>query len=117
MTTAPPRGMAVCVLVLCFLMGLLGRGLPDSFAVYVVPLTKDFGWDRAEVVSIYSFYAAAGALSGPLIGRLFDRSGPAVIYFIGIALLCRFRPLAMAAPGNDRARCRHRRHLSRQYHQ
>ncbi|MDP2332330.1 MAG: MFS transporter [Reyranella sp.] len=87
MTTASPRGMAVCVLALCFVMGLVGRGLPDSFAVYVVPLSNDFGWDRAEVVSIYSFYAVASALAGPLIGRLFDRSGPRTVYLIGITLL------------------------------
>jgi hypothetical protein len=51
----PPRRIAVGVLALCFVMGLLGRGLPDSFGVYVVPLAGEFGWDRAEVVSIYSF--------------------------------------------------------------
>jgi MFS family permease len=68
-------------------MGLLGRGLPDSFGVYVVPLAGEFGWDRADVVSIYSFYAVASALTGPLIGRLFDRAGPRIVYLIGITLL------------------------------
>jgi predicted MFS family arabinose efflux permease len=83
----PPRRIAVGVLALCFVMGLLGRGLPDSFGVYVVPLAGEFGWDRADVVSIYSFYAVASALAGPLIGKLFDRAGPRIVYLVGIILL------------------------------
>jgi MFS family permease len=87
MADTSPRRMAVGVLALCFVMGLLARSLPDSFAVYVVPLAKDFGWTRAEVVSIYSVYALASALTGPLAGKLFDTAGPRAVYLAGIVLL------------------------------
>lgn len=50
MTAAAPRRMPLGVLALCFVMGLLARALPDSFAVYVVPLGREFGWHRAEIV-------------------------------------------------------------------
>lgn len=79
--------MTIGVLALCFVMGLLARALPDSFSVYVVPLSREFGWDRAEVVSIYSVYALASALAGPLAGKLFDTAGPRAVYLFGIALL------------------------------
>jgi MFS family permease len=68
-------------------MGLLARGIPDSFTVFVVPLAQDFGWPRADVVSIYSVYALASGLVGPFVGRIFDRSGPRVVYALGLGLL------------------------------
>ena len=82
-----PRRLALSVLVFCFATGLLARGIPDSFTVFVLPLSSDFGWQRADVVSIYSFYALTGGLAGPLVGRLFDRSGPRVVYALGLGLL------------------------------
>jgi MFS family permease len=85
--SADPRRTALAVLVLCFAMGLLARGIPDGFTVFVVPLSRDFGWDRAEVVSVYSIYALASGLVGPLVGRLFDRFGPRLVYALGLGLL------------------------------
>jgi len=70
MLPAGPRRTALAVLVFCFAMGLIARGMPDNFGVFVVPLAQDFGWDRAEIVSIYSFYALSSGLMGPLVGRL-----------------------------------------------
>ncbi|MGO8920013.1 MAG: MFS transporter [Stellaceae bacterium] len=87
MPPAGPRRTALAVLVLCFAMGLVARGVPDSFSVFVVPLAQGFGWDRAEIVSIYSFYALASGLMGPLVGRLFDHSGPRAVYALGLGLL------------------------------
>src|SRR5580693_9185510 len=82
-----PARMAVGVLVLCFALAVLGRGLGESFTVFLKPISENFGWDRAEVVSVYSLTALAGGLSAPLIGRLFDHSGPRAVYAIGLLLL------------------------------
>lgn len=41
------------ILGLCFVLSLLGRGLGESFTVFLLPISGSFGWDRAEVVSIY----------------------------------------------------------------
>ncbi|HUC66768.1 MAG TPA: MFS transporter [Stellaceae bacterium] len=87
MSGSDPRRTALAVLVFCFVAGLLARGIPDSFSVFVVPLSRHFGWDRAEVVSIYSFYALTSGLIGPVVGRLFDRSGPRLVYALGFGLL------------------------------
>lgn len=87
MPPAGPRRTALAVLVFCFAMGLIARGMPDNFGVFVVPLAQDFGWDRAEIVSIYSCYALSSGLMGPLVGRLFDRSGPGTVYALGVGLL------------------------------
>jgi MFS family permease len=68
--------IALNVLALCFVLALLGRGLSDSFTVFLKPISESFGWDRAQVVSVYSLTWLAGGLMAPVIGRLFDRFGP-----------------------------------------
>src|ERR1700761_4157726 len=82
-----PARVALNVLALCFALSVLGRGLAESFTVFLKPISESFGWDRAEVVSIYSLAALVGGLTAPLIGRLFDRSGPRAVYALGLLLL------------------------------
>ncbi len=77
---------ALGVLALCFALSVLGRGLGESFSVFLLPISESFGWDRAEVVSVYSLSALAGGLASPLIGRLFDYSGPRSVYSLGLLL-------------------------------
>ncbi|CAL77311.1 conserved hypothetical protein; putative membrane protein [Bradyrhizobium sp. ORS 278] len=87
-TASPPRArVGFVVLGLCFALSVLGRGLGESFTVFLKPISDSFGWDRAEVVSIYSLTALAGGLAAPLIGRLFDHSGPRAVYALGLLLL------------------------------
>jgi MFS family permease len=78
---------ALNVLALCFALSVLGRGLGESFTVFLKPISESFGWDRAEVVSVYSLTALSGGFAAPLVGRLFDRSGPLLVYSLGLALL------------------------------
>ncbi len=88
-TTQPlkPERVALNVLALCFALSVIGRGLGESFTVFLKPISENFGWDRAQVVSVYSLIWLAGGLTAPLIGRLFDRSGPRAVYSIGLLLL------------------------------
>jgi MFS family permease len=87
--TKPPKParVALNVLALCFALSVLGRGLGESFTVFLKPISEDFGWDRAQVVSVYSLTWLAGGLTAPLVGRLFDRSGPRMVYSLGLLLL------------------------------
>src|SRR6195256_1744260 len=82
-----PGRVALNVLALCFALSVLGRGLGESFTVFLKPISEDFGWDRAQVVSVYSLTWLAGGLTAPLIGRLFDRSGPRPVYALRLFLL------------------------------
>jgi MFS family permease len=85
-TALAPARTALGVLALCFALSVLGRGLGESFAVFLLPISESFGWDRAQVVSVYSLSALAGGLASPLIGRLFDYSGPRSVYSLGLLL-------------------------------
>jgi MFS family permease len=82
-----PGRVALNVLALCFMLSVLGRGLGESFTVFLKPISEDFGWDRAQVVSVYSLTWLAGGVMAPLVGRLFDRSGPRMVYALGLVLL------------------------------
>src|SRR3954465_2758343 len=88
--TATPQGVvrtALVVLALCFTLAVLGRGLGESFTVFLKPISESFGWDRAQVVSVYSLSWRMSGLMAPLVGRLFDRSGPRLVYGLGLVLL------------------------------
>jgi MFS family permease len=82
-----PGRTALIVLGICFTLSVLGRGGAESFPVFLLPLSATFGWDRAEVVSIYSVAALSAGLASPFIGRLFDLSGPRAVYGLGFLLL------------------------------
>jgi MFS family permease len=82
-----PARVALNVLALCFALSVLGRGLGESFTVFLKPISENFGWDRAQAVSVYSLSALASGLAAPLVGRLFDRSGPRTVYSLGLLLL------------------------------
>src|SRR6266849_5817315 len=75
--TKPPKParVALNVLALCFALSVLGRGLGESFTVFLKPIAESFGWDRAQVVSVYSLTALAGGLGAP--HRLFARTAAA----------------------------------------
>jgi len=77
---------AVAVLATAFLFNLLGRGSGETYAVFLLPLEREFGWARSQLTSVYSMYLLVGAFMAPLAGTLFDRFGPRVTYSGG--LLC-----------------------------
>jgi len=47
-----------------------------TFAVFVKPLSLQFGWNRESVSLGFAIAAMTVGLSSPLIGRLIDRFGP-----------------------------------------
>jgi MFS family permease len=86
-TTARFAYVALNVLALCFALALVGRGLGESFTVFLKPIASDFGWDRAQIISAYSLTWLSGGLMAPVVGRLLDRSGPRTVYALGLTLL------------------------------
>ena len=66
---------------------MIGRGVADSFMVFVLPLSDEFGWQRAQVTSVYSIFLIVTGLAAPLTGMLIDRWGPRIVYPLGLMLL------------------------------
>lgn len=79
--------MPALVLLLAFACNMVGRGVGDTFIVFLLPLSEAFGWTRAQVSSVYSIYLVVTGLAAPLTGVLLDRWGPRVVYPAGLALL------------------------------
>jgi MFS family permease len=84
---ARPAATAALVLFIAFFCNLVGRGIADSFMVFVLPLSEEFGWARAQVTSVYSAFLIVTGLVAPLTGTLIDRWGPRVVYPLGLMLL------------------------------
>jgi MFS family permease len=53
------------------------------FGVFLLPLSKAFGWPRAEVSGVLALIAVIGALAYPIVGRIADRYGARPTILIG----------------------------------
>ena len=85
---ATPRvSTAALVLLIAFSCNMVGRGVADAFMVFVLPLSDEFGWARAQVTSVYSIFLVVTGLSAPVTGMLIDRLGARVVYPLGLLLL------------------------------
>jgi MFS family permease len=65
------------VLTACLgVMAGFGSLFVYTFAVFVKPLSAEFGWNRESISLGFAIAAMTVGLSSPLIGRLMDRFGP-----------------------------------------
>jgi MFS family permease len=66
---------------------MFGRGLGDTYAVFLLPLEREFGWSRSQTTGVYSVFLLVHGFTAPLVGLLFDRLGPRWVYGAGTACL------------------------------
>ena len=78
---------SLLVLFYCLTLTSISRGAGESFAVFLLPLSTHFSWDRASVASIYSIYMVCLGLGSLLSGLSFDKYGPRFNYMVGLGLL------------------------------
>lgn len=78
--------MAAGVLAICFTMNVLARGLGESFAVFLLPVTEDLGWSRSAFSTVYAAYMVAQGVAAPIAGALSDRFGAKAIYAPALAI-------------------------------
>ena len=75
------------MLAACFVLNMFGRGLGDTYAVFLLPLEREFGWSRSELTGVYSVYLLVNGFTAPLVGLTFDRLGPRWVFGAGVACL------------------------------
>lgn len=68
-------------------MNALGRGLTETFAVFLLPVERALSVDRAAISATYAVFMLSYALAAPFAGQIVDRSGPKVCYGLGLAAL------------------------------
>jgi MFS family permease len=88
--------MAYRVLAVCTGFNVVSRGVAESFAVFLLPLSITFDASRAETTLAYSSFMLVLGLCSPLTGWAVDRFGPRRVYQTAM-LVC----LAGTQPNHD----------------
>lgn len=78
---------AFAIVAVCALLSAVMRVSIDGFAVFLLPLSAEFGWARSEAVSIYGLTMLSFGAGCLMAGRTMDRMGPRVTYTSGLTLL------------------------------
>lgn len=78
---------ALCVFAFCMLMIASSRGMGETYGVFLLPLSDSFGWNRANVTSIYAVYMVSFGFGSLLSGIAYDQFGPRFNYSFGLLLL------------------------------
>lgn len=78
---------ALIALAVCFALNMLGRGMSDTYTVFLLPLQHEFGWSRSQLTGVYSFYLLVSGFTSPLVGHVFDKLGARWVYGAGLGLL------------------------------
>lgn len=82
-----PAALGLLALALFVVMSASARGVGETFAVFLLPVSGEFGWSRAEAASIYALLMLCLGLFSPVAGRLFDKFGPRILFPLGMACL------------------------------
>lgn len=68
-------------------MNAVGRGVTESFAVFLLPVERDLEATRSEIALTYSIYMIVHGLAAPFAGQLIDRLGARFTYASGLICL------------------------------
>jgi MFS family permease len=85
--TRPHLISALCIFAFCMLMIASSRGMGETYGIFLLPLSDNFGWNRANVTSIYAVYMISFGFGSLLSGIAYDRFGPRFNYSFGLLLL------------------------------
>ncbi len=83
----PSRAFLVMLVTLAFLMNTVGRGVTETFAVFLLPVQDGLAATRPQMTATYSIYALSYAASAPFVGQLVDRLGLRITYGLGLVIL------------------------------
>ena len=75
------------VLLLLVAMNMIGRGVTETFAVFLLPVEKALQASRSDILLTYAIYNLVYGLAAPFAGQLVDRAGPRTAYMLGLASL------------------------------
>ena len=63
------------IVATCIFVAFVTNGARNSFGIFVLPMSEEFGWDRSTISAAAAFGFIINGLSQPLMGRLLDRFG------------------------------------------
>jgi len=71
------------IVVAGFFVLLASWGSQFAFGVFLIPLTEEFGWDRASTAGIFSLSVLLFGIGSIFSGRITDRLGPRLVVGVG----------------------------------
>ncbi len=84
---AAPRSMLLMLLSLTFAMNFVARGVPETFAVFLLPVQNGLGVSRAQITLTYAVYMLTYGLFAPIAGQIIDRLGARTAYAFGLTAI------------------------------
>ncbi|MFQ6027439.1 MAG: MFS transporter [Dehalococcoidia bacterium] len=76
----PPLYYGWYMVATCFFIAFLTVGARNSFGIFVVPMTEEFGWNRTTISIAAALGFLVNGVTQPFLGNVFDRfSGRRVI--------------------------------------
>ena len=78
-------GWYVCAATL--FIGFVSIGARNSFGVFVIPMSEEFGWSRFTVSIAAALGVLVNGIIQPFIGQLFDRTGGRKVILTGLLVL------------------------------
>ena len=72
------------VLATTILIGIVTTGAQSSSGIFVVPMEKEFGWDRFTVTLAVSLGALVNGVAQPFMGRAFDVVGARKVIIVSL---------------------------------
>lgn len=82
-----PVGLMTVLLGVAFVCNTLGRGVTETFAVFLLPIEQSLGVTRSEMTATYSIYMLVHGFAAPFAGQFVDRLGARFTYVIGLSLM------------------------------
>ena len=68
-------------------IGFVAIGARNSFGVFVIPMSDEFGWNRFTISAAAALGVLVNGLSQPFMGRVFDRTGGRKLILISLVVL------------------------------
>ncbi len=81
------RWLLVSLVTVAFVFNTVGRGVPETFAVFLLPVEDALGASRSEIAATYSIFMLVLGLAAPFAGQMVDRLGARLTYGAGLTLL------------------------------
>ena len=78
-------GWYVCAAVV--FIGFLSVGARNSFGVFVVPMSEEFGWNRFTISIAAALGVLVNGVCQPFMGQVFDRTGGRKLIMISLVVL------------------------------
>ena len=74
------------------LAGTLGMALSSGinyhgFGNLFLPLSKEFGWSRTRISTVFSLARLENGILGPIDGYLIDKFGPRIVILVGVPIM------------------------------